>query len=190
MDIPCKVSYQKNYKILIITNYFCREKVVPLKILPNITDAALGRLEDKATQVRKYAIQLLTNLLEFNPFASDLKLSVFTKKLEEAQAELKEKIENKPASQNVDDEEEEIEKTEEEKKLEKVIAFYEDGVQFISRIHRGIPIVSKLLGSKVNADVLESIHFFVKANEFKIENASVCTSISFILRLYLFQLLF
>ena len=135
----------------------------------------MGRLEDKATQVRKYAIQLLTNLLEFNPFASDLKLSVFTKKLEEAQAELKEKIENKPASQNVgEEEEEEIEKTEEEKKLEKVIAFYEDGVQFISRIHRGIPIVSKLLGSKVNADVLESIHFFVKANEFKIENASVC----------------
>lgn len=63
------------------------------------------------------------------------------------------------------------EKTEEEKKLEKVISFYGDGVQFISKIHQGMPTVSRLLGSKVNTDILESIQFFVMAHRFKIENA-------------------
>lgn len=63
------------------------------------------------------------------------------------------------------------EKTEEEKKLEKVIAFYSDGMQFITKIHHAMPVVSKLLGSKVNADVLESIQFFVTAHRFHIENA-------------------
>ena len=56
--------------------------------------------------------------------------------------------------------------------MEKVIQYYQDAIQFITRIHQGMPVVSKLLGSKVNADVLESIQFFVTANEFKIENAA------------------
>ena len=64
-----------------------------MKFLPSITDAALGRLEDKATQVRKYAIQLLRALIERNPFGFELKLSEHTKLYENAVAQLKEKTE-------------------------------------------------------------------------------------------------
>ena len=217
-------------------------------------------MDDKATQVRKYAIQLLSTLLVYNPFSADLRLSEFTKKLEEAERQLKAKLDKenemkkpkekkaapkkkteppkkaeaskkKAAQKKKDDkkkkkkgdeesdeellseeegeqekqedsdeeilldseeegegeeeeqgEEEELldagsdeeaeEKSEEVKKLEKIVKFYEDGVQFIAKIHKAIPIVGTLLGSKVNADVQEAIQFFVTANEFKIENAA------------------
>jgi condensin complex subunit 1 len=192
----------------------------------------LGRLEDKAAQVRKYSQQLLISLITFNPFSADLRLSDFTKKLEQAEKQLADLLEQisaksapQPAKKNPenpkkktkppksprdsgeesgedtdepdmmeedqpeeksgeDDDDIEIElsededapvreKSDEERKLEKVINFYKDAVQFISKIHRAVPVISKLLASKKPTDIQESIQFFVTANEFKIENAMV-----------------
>merc|ERR1712000_204605 len=76
-------------------------RFVPLKFILSVTDAALGRLEDKAAQVRKNAINLLCALLEFNPFAGDLRLKAFTAKLEAAEATLEAIRQKKKETNNV-----------------------------------------------------------------------------------------
>jgi len=45
-----------------------------------VTEKAVERLDDKAAQVRRSAVQLLTVLLQFNPFSPRLALSSFRQK--------------------------------------------------------------------------------------------------------------
>lgn len=49
-------------------------------MLQPIADAVTGRLEDKANQVRKNATQLLTTMLQFNPYHAKLNLTFFQEK--------------------------------------------------------------------------------------------------------------
>lgn len=55
-------------------------------MLQPITEAVIGRLEDKANQVRKNATQLLTTMLQYNPFHAKLNLSFFQAKLKGCKA--------------------------------------------------------------------------------------------------------
>jgi condensin complex subunit 1 len=59
-----------------------RERCVPLDRMETVTTATVARLRDKAAQVRKNAIQLLTTMLHYNPYSPQLKLSDFNAKLE------------------------------------------------------------------------------------------------------------
>ena len=47
-------------------------------------------------------------------------------------------------------------------------AFYElqDSVRFASQMQSSIKVLCQLLGSKVSSDILETIDFFISANEF------------------------
>lgn len=53
--------------------------------LENVTNLTVGRIKDKSSIVRKNALILLSNLLDYNPFGPSLKLSEFKAKLKEYQ---------------------------------------------------------------------------------------------------------
>ena len=64
-------------KVLQIWLHIVNEKCLPLPHQENILQLVIGRLQDKSSQVRKYAIQLITTLLKNNPFASKVKPVIF-----------------------------------------------------------------------------------------------------------------
>ncbi|KAK3602734.1 hypothetical protein CHS0354_017179 [Potamilus streckersoni] len=81
-------------KVLQIWLNIVNEKCLPLNRQGSLLHLVLGRLQDKSSQVRKSAIQLITNLLKSNPFAAklsaeELKVSYETekKKLDEMMPE-------------------------------------------------------------------------------------------------------
>jgi hypothetical protein len=59
------------------------ERCVPLDRMQAVTIATVGRLRDKAAQVRKNAIQLLTTMLQYNPYSPKLSLSEFSAKFQQ-----------------------------------------------------------------------------------------------------------
>jgi len=67
----------------------CSEDAVPLRYLPFIVQLAARRLQDKTSQVRKYAVGLLSALLKHNPFWSQLSLTSFTAELQKLGMEFK-----------------------------------------------------------------------------------------------------
>ena len=52
-----------------------------------------------------------------------------------------------------------------------LVQYLKDSVKFSKIIHKSLPIVAQLLGSKQNTDILEAIEFFVSAFEFGVLNA-------------------
>lgn len=56
-------------------------KAVPNQLFSVLANMAASRLDDKAAAVRKYAAQLMVNLMEHNPFGPALRLSHFKGKL-------------------------------------------------------------------------------------------------------------
>ena len=57
-------------KVLQIWNHIVSKNCLPLGFQENILKLVIGRLQDKSSQVRKYAIQLITALVKNNPFAT------------------------------------------------------------------------------------------------------------------------
>ena len=49
--------------------------------------------------------------------------------------------------------------------------FSRDSVKFSKIIHKALPVVAMLLGSKQSTDILEAIDFFVSAFEFGVQNS-------------------
>ena len=48
---------------------------------------------------------------------------------------------------------------------------FRDSVKFSKIIHKALPVVAMLLGSKQSTDILEAIDFFVSAFEFGVQNS-------------------
>ncbi|XP_046579520.1 LOW QUALITY PROTEIN: condensin complex subunit 1-like [Haliotis rubra] len=59
-------------KVLQIWLTIVNEKCLPLPRQEHLVAKVIGRLQDKSSQVRRYAIQLMTALLKCNPFAAKL----------------------------------------------------------------------------------------------------------------------
>ncbi|XP_067659519.1 condensin complex subunit 1-like [Haliotis asinina] len=59
-------------KVLQIWLTIVNEKCLPLPRQEHLVTKVIGRLQDKSSQVRRYAIQLMTALLKYNPFAAKL----------------------------------------------------------------------------------------------------------------------
>lgn len=57
-------------RVLQLWAKLCQEKVIPIARQKTLLELVTGRLMDKACSVRKYAIQLLTCILQSNPFAA------------------------------------------------------------------------------------------------------------------------
>lgn len=152
------------------TNESCpRNKLIPLKMYLTVTQLTAGRLEDKASQVRKSAIQLLTQVCQYNPYSAQLRLSQF----EDNYSKLAKTIKDGTGKEITDlqEAEDNNEITEDEARFLKLATYYGDGLQFIREIHRSVPIICELLGSKNASDVLEAIQFFVTATSFNVEKA-------------------
>ena len=76
--------------VLQIWGKLCKEKCIPLSRQHSVLELAVGRLQDKSSNVRKAAVQLLTTLLESNPFAAKLGTMELEIKLKEEETKLKE----------------------------------------------------------------------------------------------------
>ena len=129
-----------------------QRRIIPLKVLPTVTRLTIGRLEDKGARVREHAVQLLTTLLETNPFGPALKLSEFRTKLEENKKALAES-EAKGAEAEAETE-----------KLRRSQQYFEDSTQFIEQIHQAVPMLCRLLGSKVRTIQTTSVCIFFFLN--------------------------
>ena len=68
----------------------CRDKCIPLTRQHSVLELCVGRLRDKSSNVRKAAVQLLTTLLESNPFAAKLGTMDLEIKLKEEELKLAE----------------------------------------------------------------------------------------------------
>lgn len=76
--------------VLQIWGKLCKDKCIPLARQHHVLELAAGRLQDKSSNVRKAAVQLLTTLLESNPFAAKLQTEELELKLREEEGKLKE----------------------------------------------------------------------------------------------------
>lgn len=75
-------------KALQTWSFLAEQRSIPLGILAAVTETAASRLEDRAAAVRKSAAQLLSSLLQYNPFGPSLRLSHFKAKLQEFSTEV------------------------------------------------------------------------------------------------------
>lgn len=89
-------------RVLQTWSYLCEENQVHLGLFNRVTEIATGRLEDKASNVRKAALQLLSTLIVCNPFASDLRVAPYESTLRTFQEKLdKAEEENRPSDEEL-----------------------------------------------------------------------------------------
>lgn len=151
---------------------------------------AVRSLQDKSSLVRRNAVRLMSRLVLTHPFGAlhgtQLTLSVWQKRLEEAEKELTdlepadttEGIIEKNLEQDSDDDAYDelpsrIEKDSDTNAIFKVkltIQYYNDAIEFIHQVHKGIDIGSQLLYSKNKNEVIETMDFFVLADAYSVEN--------------------
>ncbi len=55
--------------------------MIPVQMYEPVVQLVRERLRDKAVQVRKNAVHLLTALMQYNPFAPSLRIAAFLMKL-------------------------------------------------------------------------------------------------------------
>ncbi|KAK7496786.1 hypothetical protein BaRGS_00011995 [Batillaria attramentaria] len=77
-------------KVLQIWLTIVSEKCLPLPRQEALVGLVLGRLQDKSSQVRRYAIQLLTAVLRCNPFAAKLSVDELAVSYENEKTKLEE----------------------------------------------------------------------------------------------------
>lgn len=140
-----------------------QSRSIPLSQLESVLPLILERSKDKAANVRKASIQFLSTALEYNPYGPKLALSAFSQKLEEATKQdaghNEDPAENNDNPRNNKSPSKQIQKK-----------FYQQAVRFIKIIHQAIIVLSQLLESKTQSDILQSIEFLVKAKLFGIEH--------------------
>lgn len=77
-------------KVLQTWATLCVESAVSIGHWNLVSSVAAGRLEDKGSLVRKSALQLLTTLLQFNPFGPSLRTGPFEATLDQYKEKLRE----------------------------------------------------------------------------------------------------
>ncbi|XP_041377786.1 condensin complex subunit 1-like [Gigantopelta aegis] len=90
-------------KVLQIWLNIVGEKCLPLPRQEHLTNLVLGRLQDKTSQVRKYAIQLMTALLKYNPFAAKLPIQELQMNYETEKQKLQNMMPEAPVPETIDD---------------------------------------------------------------------------------------
>ncbi|XP_076451927.1 condensin complex subunit 1-like isoform X3 [Babylonia areolata] len=88
-------------KVLQIWLNIVNEKCLPLPRQETLVRLVLGRLQDVSSQVRRYAIQLLTAVLKCNPFAAKLSVEELLVSYEKEEARLKEMMPDDSISASV-----------------------------------------------------------------------------------------
>ncbi|KAH3672354.1 hypothetical protein WICMUC_004326 [Wickerhamomyces mucosus] len=157
---------------------------------------AVRSLEDRSSLVRRNSVKLLSRLVLTHPFGAihgtQLTLSVWEKRLQAAESELRrlepeentEAIVERNLEKDSDDEDEDgqeemASRIEKEKdvnanyKLKLTIKYYHDAIHFIKLVQRGVDVAAQLLYSRNKNEVIETMDFFVLADAYSIENISV-----------------
>ncbi|MCO5547427.1 hypothetical protein L7F22_000876 [Adiantum nelumboides] len=88
MERSRDVSAYTRSKVLQTWAELCEEHALSIGLWNQVADMAAGRLEDKAAIVRKSALQLLTTLLQYNPFGPQLRTAAFEATLEKYKTQL------------------------------------------------------------------------------------------------------
>lgn len=117
-----------------------------------VRDVALDRIQDKSSHTRKYAVQLITSVIEHNPFLGNLNKQHYEHKL----SELDLKTENETQNDTVDT---------------RMQEFYTEAISFITQLEAAVHLIQILLNSKIVADAMEALAFMVKAYSFKVQGA-------------------
>lgn len=179
-----------------------KEQALPLKRYLELVHLCESVLFDKSNLVRRFAVQLLEAVLQFNPFAAKLPLDVLQEgrndakaKLAQLEAELQKEtaVSNQEetsseAAERVSDEgdlfqseegtsqendDEHPSENPEITKQKNIVEYLENSVQFVERLQACVPALCDLLRSKVTSDVIEAINFFTAACQFKLDFAII-----------------
>lgn len=166
---------------------------IPILKYNVLTRLAMDRLQDKTAVVRKSALQLLTQLIDYNPHSPQLDMQIFnTKKtqleqsFERRRAELLEWYKTHLESEDRDiflekSLEEQLEflsnesihiDDDEIKSLTLQIQFSNDGMEFISICHQAVLHLSKFLNSKTNSDISESLKLLTHGINFSVPDSA------------------
>jgi hypothetical protein len=144
----------------------------------------MGRLEDKVPLVRKNAIHLARLLLEYallwtlvgtdsayryNPYSPALNLQEFHERLEAVKRQLEEYMAKRRAGQLAVEDDAVIADIEKQRHL---YVYLEDTIGFIVQLGKAMPTLARLLSSKANTDIIETIRFFVTASAFRLAGAN------------------
>lgn len=79
----CDVHAFTRSKAMQVWISLAQAKLIPHRLFPVLADMAASRLDDKTAAVRKYASQLLSSLLQANPFGPELRKSHYQEKLDD-----------------------------------------------------------------------------------------------------------
>nr|ATG70746.1 binding [Hesperocyparis bakeri] len=82
------VSAYTRSRVLQTWAELCEEHSVSIGLWNQVSEIAAGRLEDKAAMVRKSALNLLSTLLQYNPFGPQLRTATFEATLEKYKQKL------------------------------------------------------------------------------------------------------
>eukprot|EP00106_Octopus_bimaculoides_P013134 XP_014780576.1 PREDICTED: condensin complex subunit 1-like [Octopus bimaculoides] len=89
-------------KVLQIWLEIVQQQCLPLSHQEELTGLVVGRLNDKAANVRRYAIQLLTALLQMNPFAHKLQYEDLKENYTQEKEKLDKMLEENSSSEDPD----------------------------------------------------------------------------------------
>nr|XP_045604996.1 condensin complex subunit 1-like [Procambarus clarkii] len=92
-------------------------------------------------------------------------------KMDEDEVNKNDRQETEKSSEESEENEKEKEINAEVAKQKQLVIYLKDSVAFAKLIHKGLPVVCQLMGSKIVSDVLEAVSFFVTAFEFGLLNA-------------------
>lgn len=137
-------------KVLSICISLCKSNKIPLSKRSHWIDLTIDRLNDKSSNVRKKAIQLLSSLLVTHPFALDggeLDITIFN------------------------DQQSLINNDTEESILRK--RYYTDGIKFIEQLSSSIPIICSLLTAKSKLEIVESIEYLTNLFIYKVRSSDI-----------------
>ncbi|KAI8908508.1 non-SMC mitotic condensation complex subunit 1-domain-containing protein [Gorgonomyces haynaldii] len=137
---------------------------IPFKTRSVLIDLSIKRLKDKASLVRKRAIELMTQFIETSPFIfiDEDKGTLSEKHFADRVQQLTEALGQETEPEQGD---------EPKKKLQGLLNYYEGGFGFIQQIKRASDIICELLGSSVKTEVVAAMRFFVIAHRFDMECA-------------------
>lgn len=153
--------------VLKMWSLLCQNGAVPLVHLPRVTSTAIDRLRDRTVNVRKNAMQLLSVLLECNPYMGNLSKSLYMTKLDELEAYFKEHtIES--ALDNLELEESPDAEYDVNIRLRE---FYGSAIQFIVQIEKAVDIVSQLLHSQSSVDASEAVQLVARVHKFHVDGS-------------------
>lgn len=133
--------------------FLAQERAIPHRLLASVASVAASRLEDKTAAVRRSSAQLLSILLQSNPFGPALRLSHF-----------EEKRDSLVSQNNV--------QPEDNKDIASQLGFYSSACDFIASVEAGLGKAYQMLRSTSISDVSESVGLLVTSVQFQLESAS------------------